>query len=398
MKNIKDSIEHELKEGILGYWIDNCLDKEFGGFYGVLSNVDVAQKGAEKGLIQNARNLWSFSRSYNHFKDTKYLEIAARAKDYLLKYFLDRENGGFFWTVTEDGKPLNRRKQVYGQAFAIYALSEYYIASGDEDSLTLAKKVFHLLEKYAYDRENSGYLEAFSDKWELIEDIRLSPMDLNEKKSNNTHLHIMEAYTTLYKVWNDYSVKNQLKRVVKDMLFKVMDIKTLNFTLFFDEKWNKKSGVISYGHEIEASWLIYEALKAVGDEEFLQENIKYVIGIAENCLDKYLDGELGSMGMFNEEDAEGFVDRDKVWWVQAEACVGFYLAYQLTGKKYFLTAVENIWSFIRKYVVDSESGEWLWYATDTGTKSKMFNKISNWKSLYHNSRACIELLERMGDC
>lgn len=395
MELFKTRIEQEIRNGILGYWMKYAVDNEHGGFHGLISNDNIVTKDAEKGLIQNARNLWTFSRAYNHFKDDKYLEMANRAKEYLVNYFWDKNHGGFYWTVDVLGSPLNTRKQIYGQAFAIYGLSEYYIATKDEDALDYAKKTFNLIEKYSFDKEYNGYLEACSEEWDILEDFRLSPVDMNEKKSNNTHLHMMEAYTTLAKVWNDDSIKGQLRNIIEIMMNNVMDKKTLNFTLFFDEKWNKKSGIISYGHEIEASWLTYEALLVLGDNDYMEENIPYIKGIAENCYANYLEGSSGEMGMYNEDDGTGVIDKDKIWWVQAEACVGFYAAYQLTGKDYFLQAVKNIWKFIEDYLVDKENGEWLYFATDKSTKTKMPDKVMNWKSLYHNGRACIELLERI---
>lgn len=393
MTKLKDRISSELKSGILNYWCTTALDEEFGGFHDTISNSNVVKVGEDKGLIQNARNLWSFSRAYNHFGDEQYLHMAKRARDFLLNKLWDIEFGGFFWTVSVDGKPVKDHKQVYGQAFAIYALSEYFIATEDEISLSYAHRTFDLLEEKTLDKLNNGYLEAFSREWEMMEDVRLSPVDLNEKKSNNTHLHVMEAYTTYYKVTRNIRVKNALQNSIELMINRIMDQESRNFTLFFNETWDKRSDIVSYGHEIEAAWLIHEALLALEDKYFLEESVPHILGIVENSL-SYLDGDFGEMGMFNEEDGNGEIDKDKIWWVQAEACVGFTLAYQLTGEKRYLRIVENIWNFIEEYVVD-KSGEWFWYAKDSGTKKTDDFKVQNWKSLYHNSRACIELLERL---
>ena len=224
----RERVEKELKDGILGFWLSHSQDDKWGGFHGLIYNDNSKVLDADKGLIQNARNLWSFARAYNYFKDEIYLDIAYRAKDYLLEKFWDNEFGGFIWLVNPDGTPKNSRKQIYGQAFAIYALSEFYISTGDSSLLEYAAKTFSLIEKYSLDRVNNGYIEALSKEWKPVEDIRLSEIDLNEPKSNNTHLHIMEAYTSYSKVTNDVEVIKRLKNVVDVMLYKVMDKRTRN--------------------------------------------------------------------------------------------------------------------------------------------------------------------------
>lgn len=388
-------IDHELREGILKYWINNTVDNQNGGFYGRVNNDGRVEPDAPKHLILNTRILWSFARAYNHYKEDIYLEMADRAYNYIITRFWDPVYDGFFWELDCTGRVTKTKKQIYGQAFGIYAFSEYVKARGDKTALDFAEKTFLKIEKHGLDKKHNGYFEAFSREWEEIRDVRLSDDDMNEKKSNNTHLHIMEAYSGYYKVRKEQVVKERLQNIVDIMLERIMDKKTCRFTLFFDEAWNKKSSTISYGHEIEAAWLLYDALETLDDPVFGSSREKLVLKIADNCHKEYLDGENGLNGMFNERSGSGEVDRDKVWWVQAEACVGFFNAFQLTRQKRYLKTVHNIWNFIDRVMIDKKNGEWFWYDPRFTAKKKINTKINEWKSIYHNSRACIELLERI---
>ncbi len=394
-QDLAKKVEREVRDGIYEYWINNTIDYKNGGFFGRILNNGNAEPDAPKHLILNIRILWGFSRAYNHFKDNQYLKLAQRAYHYIITNFWDDKNNGLFWELDSKGNVINDRKQIYGQAFGIYAFSEYFKACKDDSVLEFADKLFDAIDVYGLDKEYNGYFEAFSRTWEMIDDVRLSSVDMNEKKSNNTHLHIIEAFTTYYEIKKDKRVKERLINSIDIMLNKIMHRDTYKFTLFFDEKWNRKSDTISYGHEIEAAWLIHEALSAVDDCYFYLSRKPYILTILNNCFNQYLDGKNGINGMYNERLGNGTVDSDKIWWVQAEACVGFFLAYQITGDLKFLKTVNNIWNFIDSYLIDKTNGEWYWYATDEKTKKKLPTKINEWKSLYHNSRACIELLERI---
>lgn len=395
VKNLARRVEREVREGILQYWINNSVDKKNGGFYGRISNEGFVLTEAPKALILNIRILWSFSRAFNYFKKEEYKQMAHRAYTYIIDHFWDKKWGGLFWELDYKGNLKDGRKKVYGQAFGLYAFSEYYKTSGEKAVLKYAGTLFTKIDEHSRDKEYGGYFESFSREWEELEDMRLSDDDLNEKKSNNTHLHLMEAFSTYYQVRKEKVVEDRLKDIIDIMLGRIMDKRTFRFTLFFDETWNKKSNTISYGHEIEAAWLIHEALGSLDDSVFRQTRDEYILRIIHNCHGEYLDGENGLLGMFNERRGSGEVDRDKIWWVQAEACVGFFLGYQLTGKPHYLETVHNIWNFIESSLVDKKDGEWYFYAKDRGTGKKRTTKINEWKSLYHNSRACIELLERI---
>ena len=275
-KKLSDSAYAELTSNILPFWMDRMTDKKNGGFYGRINGQAQLVENEDKGGILNARILWSFSAAYNHLGNILYKEMATRARDYALDHFFDPLNGGTFWTVDYKGKPADTKKQIYSQAFFIYALVEYYVASGDKSCLEKAISLFHLIEEKSFDTLKNGYLEAFSRDWKLLEDLRLSDKDDNEKKTTNTHLHILEAYTSLYKVWKDKELAGKLRNLTNIFVDKIIDRKSNHLNLFFDEDWVSKSHLISYGHDIEASWLVYEAAEVLEDQR--------IIAFCKGCL------------------------------------------------------------------------------------------------------------------
>lgn len=395
MEQFQKQIEQELCDNLLTFWTEQTVDVERGGFYGRITNDTVIDRDAPKGLILNTRILWGFSRAYNHYRSAKYLDLATRAYQYLLKYFWDQEHGGLYWLVDARGIPLEKRKQIYGQVFGIYGFSEYYTASGNADALNYARQIYELLERQALDVVNNGYVEAMTEDWQETGQLSLSDVDLNEKKSMNTHLHLLEAYTNLYRVWPDAILRQRLKNSINLMLDHILISQTGHFGLFFDEEWNLKSETISFGHEIEGVWLIHDAVILLHEPEYQQRVEKIILDIAEIVYQKALEPGGGGQWVVNEEYASGERDPGKVWWVQAEACVGFLTTYQLTQKPYFLEAVQQIWIFIQNECVDKQHGEWFWYVPENGVVDHRRGKVDAWKGPYHNVRACIEMLERL---
>lgn len=385
-------VEDELLKDILPFWIKYDVDNEFGGFYGEITNELEIHKKAPKGSILCSRILWAYSASYIKFKDKKYLKIANRAYEYIINNFWDKEYLGVYWMVDYRGNPIATRKQIYAEAFAIYALTEYYKATKEEDALKKAKKIYELIEKYSYDRENGGYFEAYTRGWKLEDDLRLSDKDMNEKKSMNTHLHILEAYTNLYRVWRDKNFENKFRELIDDTIKYIIDNNTWHFKLFFDEKWNSKTGTVSYGHDIEGSWLLFEAAEVLGDKEILERVKKVSINMAEVSYKEAVDSD---GGLLNEKHENGDFDRDKHWWPQAEAVIGYLNAYQLTGKEYFLEASYNMWNFIDEHIIDKKNGEWFWMARGKNNDHDKLMKVDPWKCPYHNSRACLEVIKRL---
>lgn len=387
-----NALEQELQDNILGFWMKHTLDEQHGGFVGEIDNQLNIVEGAGKSLVLNARILWTFATAYRTYRKAEYLTIAERAYGYLLEYFLDKEYGGLYWMVDAAGAPSQLKKQVYGQAFAIYALAEYHHATGHTEALEQAVELFRLLEKHGYDPLYKGYIEALARDWQLTEDLSLSAKDMNEKKSMNTHLHVLEGYTGLYRVWKSEELRVKLAELIETMLDHIVDDEGKHFLLFMDEEWNVKSDIISYGHDIEGSWLLVEAAEVLGDEELLHRVQKVAISMAEATLNEGIDAD---GGIWNEADSNGLISKDKDWWPQAEAMVGFYNAYQLTEDARFQEAAAASWNFIDSYIVDHKLGEWYWGVDHNLQPVAHEPKVSAWKCPYHNSRACFEMIARL---
>lgn len=388
----REELERELKDNILHYWMTRTVDEKNGGFIGRIGDDRQPDYEAAKSLVLNTRILWTFSAAYRVFKDDRYLAVAERAYGYVTDKFADREYGGFYWMVDAQGSPLEDKKQVYGQAFAIYALSEFYRAARRKEALDKAIETYRLLERHSYDPANRGYIEAHARDWSETDRLTLGGGDMNERKSMNTHLHVLEAYTNLYRVWPTEELNKTHKELIEVMLDRIVDPETAHFKLFFDDEWNSKSDLISYGHDIEGSWLLTEAAELCGDEALLKWTKETAIRMAEATLNEGVDAD---GGLLNEANAAGLIDTNKDWWPQAEAVVGFYNAYQLSGEDKYLDAARRSWSFIDRCIIDKEDGEWFWSVDRDGRPTGGHGKVNAWKCPYHNGRACFEMMERL---
>jgi len=390
---VSELIEVQLVEldKILNYWINNAIDKENGGFYGKILSSGIKVKDASKGAILNGRILWTFSAGYNFTKNVKYLETADRAFNYFYDYFFDKKNGGVFWELDHKGNPINTRKQAYAQGFAIYGLSEYYKASGNEKSLQVAQELFWTIEKNFLDKEFGGYIEALSENWSPLEDMRLSVKDANEPKSMNTHLHLLEPYTNLYRYWKNPLLAESIRKMIRIFLDKIIDKRTAHFNLFFDMDWTVKSAIVSYGHDIEGSWLIAEAAEELEDEKLIEEANQMAIRMVDVTRDEGTDKD-GSI--FYESEGK-HLDTDKHWWPQAEAMVGYVNAWKITGDKKYLDLAEKVWDFIALHIIDHELGEWFWRVDIDGIPYTADEKTGFWKCPYHNTRALMEVVKRL---
>ncbi len=385
----KKDFEKELNENILDFWTNYMVDHKNGGFYGRIDNQNQVHHQADKGLILNARILWTYSAAYQQFKNPNYLYQAKKAFN-ALQGFRDLEYKGMCWMLDCKGQPVDTKKQIYAQAFALYGLSEYYKISQKALVMDMAIELYQLIEKHSLDEEQNGYLEAFDRRWNLLDDLRLSEKDVNEAKTMNTHLHILEAYTTLYQVWKNHQLKQSLRNLIQLFLTKFLD-STYHFKLFFDESWNLKSKEISYGHDIEASWLIHEAALTLGDKDLIQVTESMAVKVTEAVMPFFdRDG-----GLFNAGIADKIKDTDKHWWPQAEALVGLYNAYQITKDIKYLNQVEKTWEFIQQQIIDHKNGEWFWGVKMNGELMEKEDKAGPWKCPYHNGRAMIELIKRL---
>jgi mannobiose 2-epimerase len=390
---LSGAAERELREGILPFWAERTVDSEHGGFYGHLDNDLQVDPTAAKGAVLNTRILWTFSAAYRAFPDPLYREMADRAYFYLLDHFWDEEHSGLVWMVDHRGDILNDRKQTYGQAFGIYAFSEYFRASGEREALERAIRLFENVEEHAFEPAHGGYVEALTRDWSSLEDMRLSDIDLNVPYSQNTHLHLLEAYTTLLQVWPETVVRERLQALWEILAYRIRDEKTNTLVLFQDRDWQPLSEAISHGHNIEASWLLCETADALADETIRERTKAIALAMAERVLANGFDHMHG--GVSDAIDHHSAV-LGKEWWPQAEAVVGFLNAFDLSGREEFLGAALESWRFIEEHVIDRTQGygEWYYRVSPEGKPELELPKVSPWKCPYHNARAALEVIER----
>ncbi len=385
-----NEIKNELLNHIIPFW-DSLEDKEYGGFYGFMDNNLNLDKKAEKGVILHSRILWFYSNCYLTLKDEKYLEKAKGCYEFMAKYCVDHENGGVYWTVNYDGSVKDDMKHTYCQAFFVYALASYYDASKDENVLRLAMDMFNTIETKCVD--DIAYLEAMSRTWELVENDALSENGLMADKTMNTTLHLLEAYTELYRVHKDERVLERLKfqtRIFLDKIFYKEDDRLL---VFFDRELNVIGDIHSYGHDIEATWLLDRACEVMGDDALTAEvsamNQKIVANIRKLA---YRDGSL-----LNERDKTE-INTWRIWWVQAESVVGFTNGYQKYNNSEYLEIAKNIWNYIKNNLVDKrQGGEWYSQIDENGVPADFKAVVDPWKCPYHNGRMCLEIINRLAD-
>lgn len=389
---MKTEMQDVLQKNILRFWLDKMVDQEHSGFYGRIDGHEHLHADAEKGAILNARILWAFSAAYRVLGDKTYLEAASRAKHYIIDHFIDPEYGGVYWSLDCNGKPLDTKKQFYAIGFAIYGMSEYARATGDAEALKVAIDLYRCIEEHALDHEYNGYIEAMTRDWQPIADMRLSELDANYPKSQNTHLHIIEPYTNLYRVWKSDELKASLHNLIDIFTDRILNPETHHLDLFFDMDWKRGAGALeSYGHDIECSWLIHEAALVLGDAEVLKK-VEPIVEMVAKASEKGLNAD-GSMVHEANLDT-GYVDSDLHWWVQAEAVVGFFNIYQYFGDESALQKAQHCWTYIKENLIDNENGEWHWSRRKDGTLNLDDDKAGFWKCPYHNSRMCLEIIER----
>ena len=392
VKEVVTEVKNHLVNGIIPFW-KGLRDDEFGGYYGYLGYDLDLDKKAVKGCILNSRILWFFSSAYTLLKDDSLLEEARHAYEFLAKSFFDKENGGVFWSLTYDGKVDDPTKHTYNQAFAIYALSAYYEASMDVKALDLARNIFSTIETRC--KDDKGYLEASDRKFNRISNDKLSENGVMADRTMNTLLHVLEAYTELYRVGRDREVKRVLEKILDLFATKVYNKELHRQEVFFDDEYNSILDLHSYGHDIETSWLIDRAVEVIDDEEHsLSKRITPITkDLAKQVYDVAFDGH-----SLAYECEKGVVNENRVWWVQAETVVGFVNAYQKSGNSEdkFLDAAKSCLNFIFSYVIDKRKGsEWFWEVSKDGKPAADLPIVDPWKCPYHNGRMCIEIIKRM---
>ncbi len=424
VKRMRAEMQDVLENNILRFWLDKMQDFENGGFYGQMTGQGQLVKTADKGGILSARILWSFSAAYRVLRKPEYLTAATRMKDFILEHFYDEEFGGTYWSLDYQGKPKDMKKQFYAIGFMIYGLSEYARATGDKEALDYALNLFECIEEHALDKENNGYIEACTRTWGIIEDMRLSELDANYPKSQNTHLHIIEPYTNLYRCLQEFrakescnyvpvigsvlpidiSVPNELldrvefalRNLINIFTDKILNPQTHHLDLFFEMDWTRGAGQLeSYGHDIECSWLLHEAALVLGDKLVL-EKVEPIVQLVAEASEKGLRPD-GSM--IHEANLDtGHIDDDLHWWVQAENVVGWLNLYQYFGDEKALQRAEACWEYIKHNLIDYEHGEWFWCRRKDGTLNLDDDHAGFWKCPYHNSRMCLETIERFAHC
>ena len=391
LRTYRKEMQQEL-EKILEYWMKFAIDTQNGGFVGRVDHDNKIHAEAPKGSVLNSRILWTFSAAYHLTKKEEYLKLADRAFQYLKDYFIDKECGGVYWTVTHTGQPLDTKKQIYALSFAVYGLSEFYHVSKNEKALELANDIYGAIIKYSYDEKNGGYIEALTREWKEINDLRLSAKDANEKKSMNTHLHVLEAFVNLYGVSSNELLKAQVQEMIRLFADHIISKQTNHLVLFFDNEWNQRSNIVSYGHDIEAAWLIQEAVEAIKDQllwDVIRHRLLPLTLAAAQGLDK--DG-----GLWYEYDpSQNHLIKQKHSWPQAEAMIGFFNAWQNTADEKYLNQSLKSWDFVKKYIHDKDCGEWYWGVYEDYSPMRKEDKVGMWKCPYHNSRACIEIINRI---
>ena len=386
-----DAFQGEL-DRILAYWSTYAPDAEHGGFHGKIDNDNHVTPHAPKGAVLHGRILWAFSAAYNHEPRPEYLAQATAAFQFLSRYFIDPTHGGVYWSVDYQGQPLDTKKQIYALAFAIYGLAEFYRASGRESTLTMARELYSTIEQHSHDATYGGYLEALARDWSPLADLRLSAKDANEKKSMNTHLHVLEAYANLYRVWPDAGLRQRIGQLLDVFFDHIIDSQTQHLILFSDEDWTPKSTTVSYGHDIEAAWLLLEAAEVLGDDVRINRFQEVAVRMAQAAFEGL--NLSGGLNYEYEPDTNHLV-AERHSWVQAEAMVGFLNAYELSGETRFYDAFQSVWDFTQRHILDQARGEWYWGVQADQAVMTGQDKAGFWKCPYHNSRACLEIMRRL---
>ncbi|MBQ8046694.1 MAG: AGE family epimerase/isomerase [Prevotella sp.] len=379
------------EENILKFWLERMTDQRNGGFYGRIDGSDRLYEKADKGAVLNARILWSFASAYRVLGKEAYKEAAVRAKDYFVSHFIDPVNGGVYWSVDYLGNPKETKKQTYAIGFAVYGMSELYRATGDKEALEVAKRLFEDIEKHAFDEAHPGYIEAMTCDWMPVSDMRLSDKDENAAKTMNTHLHVLEPYTNLFRVWKDERLEQRLRMLIRIFTDRLLNKQTRHLDLFFTNDWKGRRNLESYGHDIEAAWLLTEALEVLGDEQLSAETMPIVRQIALASE----EGLCPDGSMIHEMNVStGETDMARHWWVQCECVIGELNHYQHFGDEIARQRAVACYRYILDRLVDSEHGEWHWSIMPDGTVNREDDKAGPWKCPYHNTRMCLEIIER----
>ena len=388
------ALDEELQR-IAKWWLERGPDAAHGGFVGEIDADGRPQPQRNRGIVLLSRILWFFSTLARRQGDPACHDAARRAYGSLCEHFHDADDGGVYWEVAADGRPVSDRKQSYGLAFAIYACVAWHRACGEAEPLQRALSYFDCLERHVRDRRHGGYLEALSRQWLTLYDLRLGEGDMNAPKSTNTHLHLLEAYTELHRAAPSPTTAEALDHLLGLFCDRIALSPRGPLGSFFDSRWNRLGKVQSFGHEIEAAWLLWEAAETLRNPQRTARVRPLSIGLAESCL---LQG-IGDDGRLCESrDPEtGQRQEASVWWVQAEALVGFLTAWRLSGENRYREAAEAVWRHVQARHIDPTGNEWFWWPPDELRESALPYKAGFWKGPYHNGRAMMVAADRLAE-
>jgi len=395
LSKMAEEMEFEFERHVIPFW-KIMRDKDCGGYYGKLEQDLKLDRSAEKGCVLNSRILWTFSNLYLFSKKQEYRIYAKGAYDFLMDHFVDKVWGGLFWSVSHDGDPEDTTKHIFNMAFAIYALASYYDATGDREALVTAYTLFETIEKSC--RDEGGYLEAFSRHFDNAANEKLSENGVMATRTMNTLLHLMEAYTELYRV-DDIDIYNK-RKYVREKLLPILEIfkdKIYNpekkrLEVFFDADYNSLADITSYGHDIEAAWLFDRTVKILDVKRTDYDLSSISRELTENIFENVFKGH----GLPAESVGED-VNTTRIWWVQCEGIIGFLNGFSKSGELKYLDAVVSLWDYIKNTMVDKRPGS-EWYAEINEDDIPVLNKpiVDEWKCPYHNVRMYIETIKRLG--
>jgi len=383
-RRIRTEIVANVRDSVLPFWIDYDVAPD-SGFYGTVLRNGTPVADAPRGGVLNARILWSFSAAYRMFGNEVYLKLANKSQRYFINTFIDKVNGGVYWLVNSDGEVLNASKYTYAMTYAIYGLAEHYLATGNDESLKIAISLYHILEAKGREPLHDGYVESFTQDWKLQDKY-----DHNAPKTMNAHLHVMEAYTLLYQCWKDDGLRKRLEFCVDLFMNRIYNPARKHFNLFFDNDWNSLVEMDSYGHDVEAGWLLCEAARTLEDQNLIKRTNQLALNVTSACLSEGMSDK----GYMIYEKKAGRKTKHASWWGQIETMIACVNAWQISGNDAYLRSADTVWTFVKDHMIDKEYGEWYSDCFD-GEPMKDAPKVSMWRCPYHTVRLGVEIYNRL---
>lgn len=372
-----------LLEDSMAFWLRHGPDPLTGGYHGALDRFGSPVPGAPRGLVQQSRHLWSLSAYYRHrpnapsVRREQVKEQASKLYRYLIQTFYDSKDKEFFFRVDSEGKVRDKNKPLYGESFAIYALAEYAAAFNSKDAERYALDCFHSIDKRSHDVKFKGYDQTGTSTW----------LGSGAAKDTNTHIHLMEAFTQLYVLTKNETVRARVVELLEVVEGRLMQPANYTFAEFAADFTPFGKPYVSYGHDIETAWLLFQTLDALGDPSEKAREKAYALGA--HAADWGFDAASG--GFFEEGEVDGKPTRiEKIWWVQAEAIAGLLRLYQYRPTRKFLSMLLATTEWVQRYQRDPNEGEWYWgVLADGRLGSHRDAKSEEWKSSYHVVRSLL---------